>query len=222
MARVPALVAALVLAGSIPAFAQVAGSKPGGAADAGQKEPSEYARDGFYLMGSIAGVTYTGVADEARQRAATLTNQVVSATVNAAAGFNARAGYRLHPNFAVEGQYEWITGVKVDIMGGADYPDAMRLDTWTFTGNVKGYVMTGKIQPLLTVGAGLIHADVNDRMGLDLRNDDNGFAVRMGGGIDFYVTPKFLVELDLSYLLPTGGTAPFDYVSGGVGLGYRF
>jgi len=222
MARVPALVAVLVLAGSIPAFAQDAGSEPGEATDAEQKEPSEYARDGFYLMGSVAGVTYTGVADEAKQRAATLTGETVGATVDAGFGVNARGGYRFHPNFAVEGQYEWVTDVKVDIIGGVDYPSAMRLGTWTFTANGKGYVMTGKVQPFLSLGAGLIHADVNDRMGLDLRNDEYGFTLRIGGGVDFYMSPKWLVELDLSYVLPTAGLAPFDYVAGGIGVGYRF
>jgi hypothetical protein len=61
MARVPALVAILALAGSIPALAQDADATAGAGDDASAaaepEEPSEYARDGFDLMGSIAGAS---------------------------------------------------------------------------------------------------------------------------------------------------------------------
>jgi len=57
---------------------------------------------------------------------------------------------------------------------------------------------------------------------LDLRNDDNGFVLRMGGGVDVYFTPHVALVLDVSYVLPTGGVAPFDYVGGGIGVQYRF
>jgi opacity protein-like surface antigen len=226
MARVPALVAILALAGSIPALAQDADATAGAGDDASAaaepEEPSEYARDGFYLMGSIAGASYTGLADEAKQRATTQSGVVAGATVDSAAGFNFRAGYRFHPRIAAEGQFEWLTPVRVDITGNAAQSAALRVNAWSFMVNGKGYILTGKIQPFLSVGMGMIMVDVNDRGGLDLRNDDTGFALRMGGGFDFYITPKWLIELDLSYVLPTAGTAPFDYISAGVGVGYRF
>jgi opacity protein-like surface antigen len=224
MARVPALVAVLVLAGSIPALARAADSAAGDDAAAAEEEkrPSEYARDGWYVGASIAGASYTGLAYEAEQRAGTLTGEFVGATVDSAAGLNARGGYRLHPRVAIEAQFEWLTEVDVDIVGNVEQNAALSVGSWTTTLNGKGYIFTGRFQPFLTAGLGAISVDVTDRTGLDLRNDDVGFVLRMGGGMDFYVNPKWLIELDLTYVLPTWGTAPFTYLSGGIGVGYRF
>lgn len=218
MARVPALVVVLALAGSIPALAQ----DDDAAAAEEAKSPSEYAREGWYLGASVAGASYTGVATEAMQRAGTLTGELVGATVDSAAGINARGGYRLHPRVALEAQFEWLTDVDVDIVGNVEQDAALTVSSWTTTLNGKGYIFTGRFQPFLAVGVGAISVDVTDRMGLDLRNDDVGFVLRMGGGMDFYINPKWLIELDLSYVLPTWGTAPFTYISGGIGVGYRF
>jgi opacity protein-like surface antigen len=48
------------------------------------------------------------------------------------------------------------------------------------------------------------------------------FALRFGGGVDFYLTENILVSAEASYLMPTGKLDNLDYYSLGLGLQYRF
>ncbi|MDH5305988.1 MAG: porin family protein [Myxococcales bacterium] len=150
------------------------------------------------------------------------------------AGLNARVGYRLRPRLATEVQFEWLTKSQVNSSGDFEQNDVFELSSWVVTVNAKGYVIpTGRVQPFLSAGVGMISVDTKENaivwneytqqfVGLDMRNDDMGFVLRMGGGVDFAVTRNLVVEFDISYVQPTGGVSPFSYVSGGMGLQYRF
>jgi len=236
MARVLALVSILVLAGASAAAAD---------------EDEDYAGEGFYVGASIAGASYTGVAEEVKQRFGAIPdNQVcmgtgqnqtcywagydVTTSTDASAGVNGRVGYRVLPRLAAEVQFEWLSQAQVDVAGDFDQNNVFELNSWVVTANAKGYMIpTGRVQPFLSAGVGMIHVNSKENVmvlnqetqqlvPLDLRNDDNGFVLRMGGGVDVYFTPHVALVLDASYVLPTGGVAPFDYVAGGIGVQYRF
>ncbi len=57
-------------------------------------------------------------------------------------GLDGWAGYRIIPNFAAELQLEYLDRFNTSVMG-VD----IDTDVVVFTGNLKAYLMTGKVQP---------------------------------------------------------------------------
>ena len=74
----------------------------------------------------------------------------ISVVTENSMGLTTRLGYRFTPNLAFEGQFEWIDGF--DIVADPGH----RLETWSLTGNVKGLLMTGRIQPFGILGMGVL------------------------------------------------------------------
>jgi opacity protein-like surface antigen len=207
MARVLALVSILVLAGAWAAAAE---------------EAVDYGRTGVYVEATASGAGYRGIDKEVQQRlgAQGLTTTGFNDT---SAALGARVGYRLIPHLAAEIQYEWVSNSNVDVSGDLEQNDLLDVTSWAVTTNIKGYLLpNSRIQPFLLAGVGLFTVDATENIPLDLRNDKRGFALRMGGGVDVYLTPSVAVVFDVNYLVPTGGVAPFDYLTGGIGVEYRF
>ncbi len=124
-------------------------------------------------------------------------------------GFNVRAGYRAIPNLAVELEYEWYDDFGIQ---------GVEVDGWALTVNGKGYLATGRVQPFVLVGLGVIHGEASAG-GLSL--DDEAFGVRLGAGIDAYTTENLVISIDASYVLPTGNLDDFQYFALGWGLQWR-
>jgi opacity protein-like surface antigen len=53
-------------------------------------------------------------------------------------------------------------------------------------------------------------------------NRTTEFAMRFGGGLEFYATKHIVLTLDTDYVLPFGDLENLDYVTIGWGLQYRF
>jgi hypothetical protein len=49
-----------------------------------------------------------------------------------------------------------------------------------------------------------------------------GFAGRVDGGVDFFVTPTLSTFLDAGYVIPTDEVAHLHYISVSAGLRYNF
>jgi hypothetical protein len=107
--------------------------------------------------------------------------------------------------------------------------------SWVVTANLKGYILTaGNLQPFLLLGAGMMKGELDGRTIRDpvdasvicdcstLSYDAFSFLGRMGGGLDYYFTPHIVGTVDLTYVLPVGDLSDFPYISGGLGLQYRF
>ena len=94
------------------------------------------------------------------------------------------------------------------------------------TGNVKGHLLTGRWQPFLLAGVGLMTSGVElrDPMGFGYRQSDwdNAFVARFGGGIDLYTNENIVLTVGADYVLPTGDLKDFDFISIGWGIQYRF
>jgi opacity protein-like surface antigen len=217
MVRVLALVTSLVLAGPMAAFAQAA--DPAAAAAEGQV----YARDGFYVGASIAGVGHQGVSG-AVERFVSDATQTVRANSETAVGVNLRVGYRMHPRVAGEIHWEWLTPAEIDLSGDLDYSDAFEVQFQVVSVNLKGYVLTaGNIQPFLLVGGGIMKGEVDGKNDFSASSVDGlSFVGRMGGGVEYYFTPHLVGAVDVTYVLPVGHLSEFPYISGGLGLQYRF
>jgi opacity protein-like surface antigen len=178
----------------------------------------DYARDGFYAAAGVLGGSYTQIEDEVEDALAAL-GYSASIDADTAVGFELFGGYRFHPNFAVEAEFEMLPQADIDLGGFGRFA---KLETWTITGNVKAFVLTGRVQPFALVGIGAMRAEVDDTLGLGLSESDSGFAARFGGGLDFYITENIVVSAGVDYLLPAGDVEDLDYVSFGGGLQYRF
>ncbi len=195
-----------------------------GAAD----DENLFSRDRFfYLAGGLAGGEYLDVEDDLEAVFADV-GLSVSVKAEETVGIDLRAGYRIHRHIAAEVQFQWFSGNDIKFEG----VKALELETWTITGNLKGYLLTermdalleGRVQPFLLAGVGLMHFDVKDKAGLGFGFSDDGedLAARFGGGVDFYVTPSIGIYVDVAYLLTTGDVEGLDHVGFSLGALVRF
>jgi opacity protein-like surface antigen len=188
------------------------------APDPAPTQDDDFDRKGIYFGVALAGAAYTEVEDDLEKESLAELGYVIPVDVEVPPGLDARVGYRFHPRLAGEVQFQWFPKADIEF---ADVK-AMKLETLTLTGNAKGYLLTGRVQPFLLVGVGLMHFDAKDKLGLGLRAKGEGFAARFGGGVDVYLNRNFLLALDTSYVLPTGDVDGLDHVSFSLGLQYRF
>jgi opacity protein-like surface antigen len=144
-------------------------------------------------------------------------------------GFNGRVGYRCHRRFSAEVEVEWLHGFDADLtQSGFTQLANVEFDPLVVTTNVKGYLLTGRYQPFLLLGAGAMVAETHVRnpVGLGFTGvgdeDEKSFAMRFGGGIDLYATKNIVVSLEADYVLPFGNLDALDYVTVGWGVQYRF
>jgi opacity protein-like surface antigen len=157
------------------------------------------------------------------------TASVASLPVDNSLGFNGRVGYRCHPRFSAEVEVEWLHGFDADLeQPGVVQLARVEVDPLVVTANAKGYLLTGRYQPFLLVGAGAMSGDlkVRDPVGLSFTGIDsqseNVFAMRFGGGIDLYATKNIVVSLEADYVLPFGKLEDLNYVTLSWGFQYRF
>jgi opacity protein-like surface antigen len=125
----------------------------------------------------------------------------------------------------------------------------LSIETLVFTANMKGHLLTGRFQPFVLGGFGFMRMETKSRditpnatARTDVCPADAGVppdpnppcwaaqaserqvnvALRLGGGIDVYLTENIVMSAEASYLMPTGKLDNMDYYSIGVGLQYRF
>jgi opacity protein-like surface antigen len=173
----------------------------------------DYARPGFYVGADMLGGTYTKIDDEVEDEVP------VSVDLDTAIGFEACAGYRMHPNFAVEAEFELLPETDIEASGFGTFAE---IETWTLTGNAKLFPLTGRAQPFLLIGFGGMRAELDDTVGLGVSEDESGFVMRFGAGLDFYVTENVGVSIGADYVLPDDDVEDLDYVSYGGGVLLRF
>ncbi len=129
-------------------------------------------------------------------------------------GFNFRLGYRMHPNMAVEAMGERVDAFDLKGFSGVE------INTWVDTLNGKNFALTERFQPygLLGIGAMRAEAKVSGFGSVD----DTDLVFRYGVGIDSYLTDTWVVNLEISYVRPTGDVDDINYISLGGGIQYRF
>ena len=178
----------------------------------------------FYLAGGLAVGEYLDVENGLEVILASMGLMPLVEAIGTA-GADVRAGYRIHRNIAAEVQFQWFSGADIKFQG----IKALELETWTVTGNLKGYLLTERIeallagvQPYLVAGVGLMHFDRRDKVGLGFNDDGDDLAVRIGGGVDIYATPDIGFYLDVTYLLTTGDVEGLDHVGISLGALFRF
>jgi opacity protein-like surface antigen len=141
--------------------------------------------------------------------------------VRSSRGLIGLAGYRLHPRLGVELRYDWLEGFDFDSPSFSDG----EIEAWSLVLGAKGYLLTGRYQPYLTGGLGVIDADVEaDRVsdGRRVHDDETEALVRIGVGVDVYLSEVLVWNLEGTINIPSGGLSDLDYGLLGTGLQLRF
>lgn len=224
----------------------VAGWAEGSSGDAAElSDPSPYARSGPYL-GLYGAVGISTVLDNhirvTQFRSGQNQRGRQPFNIDPSVGIGVRAGYRLGPRLAIEGHFEWMNEFDI-AFENADrtQPNVSSelgtVESWTGTVNLRAYALTGRVQPYALVGVGVLRFDsvnTSERaplgspagrpiFTLNISDEDGvGFAARLGGGIEMFVTDDVAIVVGASYVLPTGDARHFDYVSTEAGLQVRF
>jgi opacity protein-like surface antigen len=176
----------------------------------------DYDRNGFYVGGGATLGLDVFMQDEYRDALEDAGGRNVDAHVEHSFGANAHLGYRFHPRFSGEVEFEWLDSFDLSAKG-AGFSDVREIETWVATGNAKGYLLTGSIQPFALVGVGAM------KIKPDLGSDETELALRLGVGLDLYFSQRFVVDLGVDYVYPTGDLKKdFAHVSVAVALQYRF
>jgi hypothetical protein len=186
----------------------------------------DFARVGPYVGGGFA----FGVENISGGKAS-IRGQEVSLSADSSAGLDMRGGYRLLPNIAVEGDLQFFA-FDLNAEHSQDNEHFATLDTVTFMANGKAYPLTGRVQPYGLFGFGLLYAASDQEHRHSESQNDAAFALRFGGGIDIYATPKVLINVECTYVLPTsdlhfgdsgqGRGIDLSFIPIVVGAQYRF
>ena len=137
-------------------------------------------------------------------------------------GGEMRAGYRFHPHLAAElqGQYNGLYEVRANTVGR---PSLGSVEVITSTANIKAYALRGPVQPYALGGVGIMWADTEDRAaGAKLPLGDVEFAGRGGLGVDMYLSPMLAINLEGTYIAPTGGLSGYGMAAIVCGAQWHF
>ncbi len=176
-------------------------------------DADEFSRPGLYLGVGVIGTAYTLAEDEINDLFPGLPNFEVDEAV----GAEVAIGYRFAPHFAVEAEFEYA-GV-ADISFGP-FSNVIELESLSATINLKAFLATGRVQPYVLVGGGVMHSKLSASGVPDA--DATGEAGRFGAGLEIYLTPTWALDFGADYVLPGGDTEDLDYASFGAGLKLRF
>ena len=185
-------------------------------------EDGGYARRGLYIG---AGGVYALEQFDLSSGTVSVAGSPVHLDVNGGDSWGAegRVGYRFHPNVAAEGQLQYYDEFGLDLHASpGSSGQVATLDGMSVMGNVKGYPLTGRVQPYVLGGIGLLWLQLEDAFGFGLEDNAVAFAGHVGVGVDAYLTDNLLLNLEASYLLPTGDLSDFRMIPISLGMQYRF
>ena len=121
-------------------------------------------------------------------------------------GLDFRGGYRFGRWISAEAEFEWIH---------------IASDTSVYTATVGAkfhFLRWGNGEFVANCSAGLMTENRNTAV----------FVARFGGGFDLHMTSNLSLDFGATYVMPSGDLTEFrdggdsDYISGGIGLSYRF
>jgi opacity protein-like surface antigen len=156
-------------------------------AHAVQPDKPDYGRPGWYAgVGAGAGWDFLEGAISDATRGAV--------EIGTAGTFNARGGYRVTSWFAIEGMYEGVYDLTGTLDGQLDFAKS---SNHSFLANFKLIAPIWRMHPYLAIGPGAQYGQFDDILGA-LDRDRWDFVLRLGLGLDAYVTENWLVNLEIA------------------------
>jgi len=140
-------------------------------------------------------------------------------------GASGHFGYRIRPRWAAELEIDWVKNFDFDTGDPKSTSKSASINNGVdLSVNGKFYFLTGQFQPYAVFGVGMTSYQLDDADGNALRSRDTGFMYRGGLGIDMYGSEDETmgVNLEFSYVAPTGDASPYDHMSVGWGFIFRF
>ncbi len=144
------------------------------------------------------------------------------ATVVNTLGFNIRVGKRIQPHFAAETQFEYLPNFDVRMKRPGLSEARESPDIYNFGFNLKGFPLTGPIQPYLLAGFGGTVMAGGGKGITTSGGNDVGLSGRVGAGLDIYFFDDFGMSLEAAYVLPTGAVRDLQHLTVSWSLVYRF
>jgi opacity protein-like surface antigen len=186
-----------------------------------QPEPKaatpDYARSGPYVGMGLAIASFTEAEEADEKELLFLLGYAVDVSYDTGVGLDLVAGYRFHPHIAAQVHLQYLPDTAVTVDG----IEFLNLNVLTFTADLKGYLLTGRIQPYGLVGVGFMYLDLEET-DFFFAVDFTDFAARLGGGVDYYFTENLVFNAEIGGVLPTGTLEDLDQFTFSAGLQYRF
>ena len=131
---------------------------------------------------------------------------------------------------AVEGVYEYMDEFGKTVRFPLSAKTMTHLNTngfWLMDKLLLPIPGMSQLQPYLSGGIGFLNVDRTSTFtSPELRGrsetSDLGFAGRVDGGVDFFVTPILSTFVDAGYVTPTDAVEQLNYISVSAGLKYNF
>jgi opacity protein-like surface antigen len=121
------------------------------------------------------------------------------------------------PHVAAEMTFEWLNGFDP---GYGGFPG---IDTWSLGVGLRAYLLTGRVQPYGLLGLGVAKGNVEKPSDdSTLQISGTGGELRLGGGVEVYLTDEVVLDLGLAYPFRMGDLEDFDYLTISAGVSYRF
>ena len=106
-----------------------------------------------------------------------------------------RGGYRAFSWLAIEGMYEGLYDIELRILGTT----VANTTFHSLVGNVKFIAPIWRTHPYIAIGPGAQSGNVTFRGGLETLNADRwDFMLRVGLGLDAYVTEHWLLNFEVA------------------------
>lgn len=160
-------------------------------------EDTDYSRSGWYVLGGLE-VAWSSSSDAfphvPRQ------SWVADPAVDMA------LGWRENKRLALEIEFEWIPSHE-----GIEY------GSWLFGANGKFFFREDRIQPYLVLGANGFWAKPPGA-----REHEVDWGFRNGLGVDYYVSEKWALNFESSFVWGVGNVWKNYFLETGIGIVYRF
>jgi opacity protein-like surface antigen len=161
---------------------------------------NDYASPGGYVGGALA----LGFEN--------FSGAITTGDFDTGVGFDFWVGGRLMKFLALEGQLQYIPGVK-------STSTSREFKPLVYTGNLKGYLPLGRFQPYGLIGIGGMTLYVDSTSPNVDRSD---FVARFGAGLEFYITESIAAVAAWNYILGTGSLDGNDFNTLSLGAQFKF
>lgn len=130
-------------------------------------------------------------------------------------GVSVKGGFRIDERWAVDVAFQYFGEFELASFANDGTPLARdEFDGWTLMLNGRMFLHSGTFQPFLSAGAGAL---VMHKTG-----PDGAFAMRLGGGLDVYLTDHLVLDNEVTYVLPAPKLEDFQYMTATFGLTWRY